>query len=229
MRRVLIADPDDRVLDKLRDVAQAAGYAVSVTPTARGLLEAVRKMPTHLVALAMDLPDMGPADLVEKIHASYASLPIVLIARHGADPRQGTLRQSVSACVFKPVDPGRFLGVCERILRLSDQRLGEGDWRSEPRRSIQAEVLVDVDYALPLRGTLVNLSARGFRIQLPEAVGMGRSLVVSVHSSSAPALTFEGRVLWEKPMTGGTLAGGDLVRLRPEDERALAALLQASP
>jgi CheY-like chemotaxis protein len=226
-RHILIADPDDRVLAKLREACESAGYAVTTVMAAPALLDAVRHIATHVIAVSMDLPNTTPAELIEQIHAGGAAPPIVLIAERGADPRQGALRQAATACVFKPVDAPRFVGVCERILRLSDQRLSEGDWRSERRRSLHAEVSVDVDASLLLQATLVNLSARGFRIELPQAVGMGRLVRVAVRASeSAPGLTFEGRVLWEKPLPAGTLAGGDLVELSPENERTLAALLR---
>jgi DNA-binding response OmpR family regulator len=222
----LIADPDDRVLGTLGSAAQSAGYAVTTVYTGQALLEAARHTPVHIVALSMDLPDMGPMQVIEQLHAASSGLPVVLIARHGADPRQDVLRQAVSACVFKPVDAARFVGVCERILRLSDQRLRDGDWRSEPRCALRAEVTVDIDATRPLHATLVNLSARGFRIELPQPVGMGRTLRVAVQNTdSSPRLTFEGRVLWEKPMPMGMLAGGDMVRVSPEDQRGLAALL----
>jgi len=226
-RRVLIADPDDRVLGQLRTAVESAGFAAETVTTARALLDAARRMPTHLVALSMDLADMTTASVIEKLHAVCAAPPVVLLARHGADPRQqGTLRSAAAACLFKPVDPARFIGTCERVLRLSDQRLREGDWRAEPRRSLTAVVVVDAGAGTRLPATLVNLSTRGFRIELPEAVGVGRAVQIGICGRDAePILTFEGRLLWEKPLSEGTLAGGDLVRLGPEDERILAALL----
>jgi DNA-binding response OmpR family regulator len=226
-RRVLIADPDDRILDKLRAAVESAGFAAETALTARAVLEAVRRMPVHLVALSLDLPDMTTGAVVEKIHSVCAAPPIVLLARRGADPRQGPLRHVATACLFKPVDSAQFVGTCERVLRMSEQHLREGDWRAEPRRALTAEVFVEAGRPVPLAGTLVNLSVRGFRIELPEAVGVGRAVRVSVHApDSEQILTFEGRLLWEKPLSLGTLAGGDLVRVGPEDERILGALLQ---
>jgi DNA-binding response OmpR family regulator len=227
-RRVLIADPDDRVLGLLRSAVEAAGFAAETVTTARALLDAARRMPTHLVALSLDVADMTTAGVIEKLHSVCAAPPVILLARHGADPRQqGALRQAASACLFKPVDAARFIGTCERVLRLSDQRLREGDWRAEPRRALNAEVAVDDGSPQPLPATLVNLSTRGFRIQLPEAVGVGRAVRITVRArDSEGILTFEGRLLWEKPLSEGTLAGGDLVRVGAEDARILDALLQ---
>lgn len=227
LRRVLIADPDDRVLGQLRTAVEAAGFAAETVTTGRALLEASRRMPTHLVALSLDLADMTPAGVIEKLHAVCAAPPVILLARHGADPRQGQLRQVAAACLFKPVDSARFIGTCERVLRLSDQRLREGDWRAEPRRSLMAEVVVDAGAPTPVPATLVNLSVRGFRIELAEPVGVGRAIRVAVRApDSEQILTFEGRLLWEKPLSEGTMAGGDLMRVGPEDQRILAALLR---
>ena len=226
-RRVLIADPDDRVLARLREAVESAGFAAETVTTARALLDAVRGMPIHLVALSLDLADMTTPAIIEQVHRVCAAPPIVLLARHGADPRQGPLRQVAAACLFKPVDTARFVGTCERVLRMSDQHLREGDWRAEPRRALTAEVTVDTGSQMSLPATLVNLSARGFRIEMPEAVGVGRGVRVAVRTAdSEQILTFEGRLLWEKPLSEGTLAGGDLVHVGPEDERILTALLQ---
>ena len=225
-RRVIVADADDRVLTQLRAAVSEAGYAVETVSTAHALLEAVRRMPTHLIALAIDLPDMTAAAVIEKVHASCAAPPIILLARHGNDPRRDPLVRTAAACLFKPVEPDRFLGICERVLRLADQRLREGDWRSEPRRALHASVEVEAGTGAPIAGKLVNLSPRGFRIELPEAIGMGRSVKVGVRiPHSGNTLTFEGRILWEKPLAEGTLAGGDLVTVGSEDERILAALV----
>jgi DNA-binding response OmpR family regulator len=226
-RRILVADADDRLLSQLKSAILAAGHSVETVSTARALIEAVRRMPTHLIAMSVDLPDMTAAGIIEKVHAVCSSPPIVLIAQRGNDPRHGPLIKSAAACLFKPVESARFVGICERVLRLADQRLREGDWRSEPRRSLHAEVTVDTGEATKLEATLVNLSVRGFRIALPEAVGMGRSVKVGVTFPSSPrVITFEGRILWETPLSHGTLAGGDLVSCGTEDERILAALLQ---
>lgn len=228
-RRVLVADPDDRVQALLKDACLAAGHDAETVSTGRGLLEAVRRMPIHLVVVALDLPDMLASAVIERLHVVAPAPPVILLSPHGADPRQGVHRDEVAACIFKPVDLGRFHGTCERVLRLSEQRLREGDWRGEPRRALAAEVLVETESPTPVTATLVNLSPRGFRMELHEPVGVGRMIRVSVRSrDSEHVLTFDGRLLWEKPLPeGGTLAGGDLVRVGPEDQRILAALLRS--
>lgn len=228
-RRVLVADPDDRVQSLLKDACLAAGHDAETVSTGRGLLEAARRMPVHLVVVALDLPDMLASAVIDQLHAVAPAPPVIILSPHGADPRKGVHRDEVSACVFKPVDLGRFLGTCERVLRLAEQRLRETDWRFEPRRALAAEVLVETDSPTSVGGTLVNLSPRGFRMELPEPVGVGRRIRVSIRSrDSEQLLTFEGRLLWEKPLPeGGTLAGGDLVRVAPEDQRILTGLLQS--
>jgi DNA-binding response OmpR family regulator len=224
--RVLVADPDDRALVQLRGAVLAAGYSVETVSTAKQLLDAARRSPTHLIALGLDLPDLTTASTIERLHAMCAVPPIVLLARHGHDPRRGPLGQSVAACLFKPVDAGRFVGICERVLRLADQRHHEGDWRVEPRRSFHAEVTVDAGGRRTLTATLVDLSPRGFRIELPEPVGVGRAVRVSVRIPESPnGLAFDGRILWEKKLSRWTLAGGDLVSVGPEEARILAALI----
>jgi hypothetical protein len=74
-------------------------------------------------------------------------------------------------------------------------------------------------------GTLVDLSAGGFRMELPKAVGAGAPLHVTVLRNGAALLAFEGRLMWETRAAQGVLAGGDLLNMAPEDERILSALV----
>jgi len=150
----------------------------------------------------------------------------VLLASHGADPRRGPLGQSAAACLFKPVDGARFVGTCQRVLRFSERRVS-WETRSEPRRPVGLDVTVEPAHGPAATATLVNLSASGFQVELAGAAEMGRPMQVTVAiPGSSQVLTFEGRLEWQRQIGAGTLAGGSLLHVGPEDQRILEALLQ---
>jgi CheY-like chemotaxis protein len=223
--RVLIADSDPRVLGPVRAALEASGYLTETAPTARGLLEALHRHPTRLVVLSVELPDMGPEGILERMQRVADAPPVVILAPRGADPRNGPLRQRIAACVFKPVDTALMLGVCQRVLKMFEQRRRH-ERRIEPRQELRIEVTVDVNGHAPIAAVLVDLSAGGFRIELPEAVPEESTLLITVALPEAPGeITFEGRLQWQTLLAEGSLAGGDVVSIDAGDERRLAALV----
>jgi DNA-binding response OmpR family regulator len=224
-RRVLVAENNDRVRAQLASALETAGYAVETVATAQAVVDSVLGATTHLVALDLDLPDMTPTAVIEGMRRVCAVPPIVLLARHGADPRGGPLRQSAAACMFKPLDSAQFVGTCRRVLRLSERRL-TWEARTEPRRLVRVEVTVETGDSAPVSAILVNLSPSGFQVELPGPADVGLPLRVGLAiPGSAHVLTFEGRLEWEKPLASGTLAGGSLLSVGAEDQRILEALL----
>jgi DNA-binding response OmpR family regulator len=224
-RRVVVADDQERVRVQLASALSATGCTVETVGSARALVESVLEAPTHLVALSTDLPDIDPPTVVERMQRLCSVPPVVLIASHGADPRRGPLGQSAAACLFKPVDGARFVGTCQRVLRFSERRV-TWETRSEPRRPVGVDVAVEPACGPVVTATLVNLSPSGFQVELPDAAELGRPMRVTVAiPDSTQVLTFEGRLEWQRQMGGGTLAGGSLLHVGPEDQRILEALL----
>jgi CheY-like chemotaxis protein len=222
--RVLIADSDTRILGPVRAALEASGYTTETAPTARRLLDALRRSPVRLVVLSVELPDASAEEVVERMQEIADAPPIVILAPRGADPRNGPLRQRIAACVFKPVDTALMLGVCQRVLKMFEQRRRH-ERRIEPRRDLRMDVTVDVAGHRPIAATLVELSAGGFRIELPEGVPDGSALTVTVPwPADDRRITFEGRLQWQTLLALGSLAGGDVVRIDAEDERILTAL-----
>jgi hypothetical protein len=114
--------------------------------------------------------------------------------------------------------------VCQRVLKMYEQRR-RVERRIEPRHGLRVPVTVDLNGHGPTTATLVDLSPGGFRIELPEAVSEESSLLVTVPVPGGNRhITFEGRLQWQTLLAEGSLAGGDVVTIDPEDERLLAEL-----
>jgi CheY-like chemotaxis protein len=221
--RVVIADPDTYLAASLGDALAAAGYSASAVPTAQALWDAVRRRPVQLVVLATDFPETTATETLARLRQVCAAPPVVLLAPRGGDPHHAPPRDAVAACVFKPVDTDALVGVCRRVLWLSDQKTLR-ERRRQPRRRLHLDVTVEAPGG-PLAGSLVSLSAGGFCLELKQAVPSGSWLNVAVASPGSHRLMFCGRVEWQKAVRRGTITGGPIMSVSAEDERILTALL----
>jgi CheY-like chemotaxis protein len=222
--RVVIADSDPRVLGPVRAALEASGYTTETAATAHILLDALRQRPTRLVVLSVELPDMAPGGVLDRMQDLEDAPPVVILAPRGADPRNGPLRQRIAACVFKPVDTSLMLGVCQRVLKMYERRRRD-ERRIEPRHDLRIPVTVELNGHGPSTATLIDLSPGGFRIELPEPVAEESPLLVTVPVPGKDRrITFEGHVQWQTLLAEGSLAGGDVVSIDPEDERLLVNL-----
>jgi DNA-binding response OmpR family regulator len=222
--RVVIADPDARVLGPMRASLEASGYTTETATTAQDLLDTLKRRPCRLVVLSVELPDMEAGSVIDRMQALDDAPPVVILSPRGADPRNGPLRQRIAACVFKPVDTALMLGVCQRVLKMYEQRR-RAERRIEPRHGLRLPVTVDLNGHGPTTATLVELSPGGFRIELPEAVAEESPLLVTVPVPGGDRrITFEGRLQWQTLLAEGSLAGGDVVTIDPGDERLLAEI-----
>jgi len=187
-------------------------------------LDALRRRPTRLVVLSVELPDMGPGGVIDRMQDLEDAPPVVILAPRGADPRNGPLRQRIAACVFKPVDTALMLGVCHRVLKMYERRRRQ-ERRIEPRQDLRIPATVDLNGHGPTTAILVELSPGGFRIELPEPVAEDSPLIVTVPLPGGDRrITFEGRLQWQTLLAEGSLAGGDVVSIDAEDERLLSEL-----
>ncbi len=115
---VLVADPDELTFGHLCAALRAAGYLADAVGSGYSLLDRVQRGGIQLVAVALSLSDMNGATAAARLR-DVCPAPIVLLAHRGAFARHGPLRDSVAACLIKPVDPPEFVGICQRILGFS--------------------------------------------------------------------------------------------------------------
>jgi FixJ family two-component response regulator len=115
--RLVVVDDDESVRRALCRILTAAGFAVTTLATAGELLGG--ELPADLAGAVLDLhlPDMNGLDLMERLRARHAGLPVILITADG-DPqlRSRALRQGASALLHKPFEEGPLLEALRRAL-----------------------------------------------------------------------------------------------------------------
>lgn len=85
-RTVLVVDPDEETVDRLRVILEAEGYrVVGASRGTEGLAEAHARRP-DLILLSADLPVLTPADFIRMLrtHPDTASIPVVMLSEYEA-------------------------------------------------------------------------------------------------------------------------------------------------
>jgi CheY-like chemotaxis protein len=100
--RILVAEdsPIDRVL--VRRLLEGAGWAVEMTGDGREALERLTTTVPDVVVTDMLMPNVDGLKLVEELHSSRPSLPVLLMTAHGSeDVALSALRAGATSYVLK--------------------------------------------------------------------------------------------------------------------------------
>lgn len=84
--RILIADPDEKLLETYRDYFTSRGFEVSTVSDGRACLEALLRLQPQTLVLEPDMPgDWGTRllDLMRRI-PEVATIPVVILTRQDA-------------------------------------------------------------------------------------------------------------------------------------------------
>jgi excisionase family DNA binding protein len=112
--RVLIIDVDDRECRLVADLIRTSNPAVGTEVASSGF-EAGAKFEAFrpdAVVLDLTMPGVDPLDVCRRLRQGAALGPIRIVAiTHGATPDgiERVLGAGASACLVKPLDPGRLL------------------------------------------------------------------------------------------------------------------------
>jgi len=136
----------------------------------------------------------------------------------------GRLDGSIAAYVCKPFSVGELLSACQAALAARVVSPASGD-RREPRRNFRAETTVLDDAGKPmLRAYLLQLSPKGFRLELAVPLEAGDLIRIACHIPGREApLQLQGRVRWRCERT----LGAELTDVSPRDQELLLQLVQS--
>jgi len=229
-RRILVVDDDPEIRAILRGLLEGSGYLVETAPGGQQVIDSFPEPSPDLMVLDLAMPGLDGWGVLERLQGRGRLPPVLLLSDRGEDPRKGRFRECVLACLFKPLQPGAFLGTCRRVLDMAARAEDFiQDRRRDHRRPLVAEVtLLTAEGRPSIRGTLIDLSRRGFQMELGVPLEAGSPVRALVAVPGTAPLSVEGRVRWRQALPGGFLVGGDLLNLDPEKARLLEALLGAT-
>lgn len=117
--RVLVVDDDPDARDLLDSVLAYCGALVTLAPSARAALAAIRAIPAHVVVAAVEMADEDGYWLVRELRAIEVNPPVPIVAladsrEHGPDR---TLAAGFDAHLRKPVDPWELCRIVAGLAR----------------------------------------------------------------------------------------------------------------
>jgi CheY-like chemotaxis protein len=85
LKRILIAEDDQRVLDILAELVAADGYEVIRAADGEAALEQLQRHEVNLLILDINMPGLGGASLVQLLRRdpeweAFARLPIIIVS-----------------------------------------------------------------------------------------------------------------------------------------------------
>jgi CheY-like chemotaxis protein len=85
VKRILIAEDDERVLDILAELVMADGYEVVRATDGQAVLEQLQRHEVDLLILDINMPHLGGASVVQLLRgdpawARFAALPIIIVS-----------------------------------------------------------------------------------------------------------------------------------------------------
>jgi two-component system, NtrC family, response regulator GlrR len=184
--RILLVDDDPSLLQLLGIRLKASGYEIHAVESAERALAHLPVVQPQLVITDVRMQGMDGMALVDEIHASRPTLPVIVLTAHGTIPDAvHATRRGVFAYLTKPFDSKELLDQVARALRsaASGGSLGapaEAEWRRDIIcRSPEMEALLD----------RAGLAARSdASILIVGESGTGKELVArAIHRASARA------------------------------------------
>jgi PAS domain S-box-containing protein len=108
--RVLVVDDEPLVRSHLRRLLTQHGFTVEVVPDGGAGLEAIRRFRPDVVLLDMMLPDLDGVEVVRRLRASGANVPVVLCSGDlDAARERGLDPDMVQGMLQKPFDGSQLL------------------------------------------------------------------------------------------------------------------------
>jgi DNA-binding NtrC family response regulator len=136
---ILLVDDEASVRFGIRDFLESKGYAVSEAQNSQAALATFRSLRPDAAILDYSLPDGTALELLPRLKAADADLPVVILTGHGSiDLAVRAVKEGADHFLTKPVAMPALLVILERLIenqRNRQQRIA--------RRSSEARHAVD--------------------------------------------------------------------------------------
>lgn len=109
---VLVVEDDPDITMALQDLLEFEGFHVDCVQTCRQAFSCIEQNVYHAVLLDLGLPDGDGCSILEKLHVSHPSLPVIVLTASNRD--LGSLR--TYARLTKPWKRGELCGILHRAI-----------------------------------------------------------------------------------------------------------------
>jgi len=173
-----VVDDDAAMRAALRDLFEASGWTVDVSPSARDALRRIDAVPPDAVVSDVRMPGLTGLDLLEKLSGSGP--PVILLSAHG-DIQMAVDALHAGAYTFfeKPFDPRRLVSAVrnaadQQRLRISANRLRE---RLARVSGLDQRLLGASTAMKDLRASVIDLADVPAPLLITGETGTGKELV----------------------------------------------------
>ena len=116
MKRILVVDDDQNILDGLQDILEDAGYKVVCAATAAAARERLAAGPADLVIVDYYLPDGRGPEIAAEAKTQNPDAQTILMTGLSAGDMPEAKPSGVDELLVKPVYPADLLALLGRIL-----------------------------------------------------------------------------------------------------------------
>jgi FixJ family two-component response regulator len=122
---IYIVDDDPADTKHIRSVLATSGYEVKAIADCESFLAEARSLPRGVVLLDLRMPGMGGLEVLRRLTATRADLPVVMVSGRG-DIRSAVKAIKAGATDFleKPLDPEELIEVVKRAAASGGTRPG---------------------------------------------------------------------------------------------------------
>ncbi len=104
--RVLVVEDEAYVRDSLVEILRARGYEAEGTGSVADAIARLARAPVDMVLTDLRMPEAGGLELVRRVQASAAEVPVVVLTGHGTVASAvECLKAGASEYILKPADP----------------------------------------------------------------------------------------------------------------------------
>jgi two-component system response regulator AtoC len=185
MARVLLVDDDAAVLFALKEVVRTAGHEPVLARSGREALQQLDGVDAVVTDLVM--PEMDGLALLQAVHESDRSLPVVLLTAQGSERiAVRAMKAGAYEYLTKPFEVDEMALTVERALETRGLRLRNR--RLEAERAIGKSVVADSAPMRRLLDEVARVAPRDITVLVRGETGTGKELVAALlHAQSRRA------------------------------------------
>jgi DNA-binding NtrC family response regulator len=115
--RILVVDDEAHVRSMIGSTLERSGYEVKLAASASEALEMLEQASYDLLLTDIVMQDVSGIALLEKVHAQFANLPVVMVtAIHDISVAIDAMRRGAYDYLLKPFEREQLLKTVERAL-----------------------------------------------------------------------------------------------------------------
>lgn len=114
---VYVVDDDEAVRDSLSLLFESEALEAEAFASARAFLDKLDRTRPGCIVADVRMPGMSGVELLEKLQAEQAAIPIILITGHGDVPMAvSTMKKGAADFIEKPFDQNALKALVEKML-----------------------------------------------------------------------------------------------------------------